>query len=243
MNMPIQAATSELEGSACWNQQLGQSWMRVLQTQQFDPRGTFVEIGPGFSDKIAIGLAALGFRGRIILIEPNEAACRWAVEKYRRLLPRAEVIGSLNPIPDSATLQGCRIDGVLSNHVFDDLLFNAAASRTLGPQLFSEMLPDAPCSPLFIRSWERLLAVPQRSSTLVTRVVEDFMQYIDALQPRFIVANEYLSWRHGQCGLEAIHMYGLRMFRAVQQRMGSQCIAYTDRIGSEQQGVVYWLIR
>jgi hypothetical protein len=243
MNMPIQAATSELGGSAYWNQQLGQSWMRVLQTQEFDPKGTLIEIGPGFSEKVAYGLAALGFRGRIILVEPNEAACRWAVEQYRRLLPRAEVLGCLDPIPDSAAFRGCRIDGVLSNHVFDDLLFNAAASRTLGFQLFSEMLPDAPCAPLFIQSWERLLAVSQWSSTLVARVVEDFMRYIDSLQPRLVVTNEYMSWRHSQCGLEAIHIYGLRIFRAVQQRMGSQCIAYTDHIGSEQESVVHWLIR
>ena len=51
-----------LRVSSYWNRRLGYAWMRVLQTQEFDPRGTFVEIGPGLSEKIAIGLAALNFR-------------------------------------------------------------------------------------------------------------------------------------------------------------------------------------
>jgi hypothetical protein len=242
MNMAIQAAVSDIEGSSSWNRRLGQAWMRVLRTQGFDPGGTFVEIGPGFSDKIAIGLAALDFRGRIILVEPNEAARSWAVERYRGLLPRAKVFGSLDPIPHCAALDGS-IDGVLSNHIFDDLLFNAAVSGTLSLHMFSEMRPDAPCSPSFIQSWAYLLAMPHRSQTLAEGVVDDFMQYIDSVQPRFVVVNEYLSWRHSQCGLDAIHVHGLHMIQTVQERMGSECIAYTERIGTEQQDGIFWLIR
>ncbi len=88
-----------------WNALLGYAWTRMLQGQGLGPTGTVIEIGPGFSDKIARGLAAMQFRGTVILVEPSEAAGIWAFERCRRLLPKAQRIVVLPSMSDESNTQ------------------------------------------------------------------------------------------------------------------------------------------
>jgi hypothetical protein len=242
MNVSIQA-NSIIDRSSRWNKDLGLAWRDVLKTQRLDLKGTVLEIGPGFTDKIAFGLEALDFRGRVILVDHSETACRWAVDRYRLLLPRAEVLTLNNPIPDLTALAKQRINAVVSNHIFDDLLLNAAVPRTTSSQVFSAMQPEMPCSSAFIESWKQLLSEPTRLETLSIRVVDDFMEYLDAIQPDIVAVNHYPSWRHSQCGLNAIHDLGLRMIGQLHQRLGNGCITYKNWLGPEQMGTVCWLLR
>lgn len=215
----------------------------MFHAQRLDLKGTVLEIGPGFTDKIALGLAALDFRGQVILIEPCEAACSWAGARYRQLLPRAEVLSLSDPMPDSTALDGHSVDTVVSNHIFDDLLLNAAVPRMTSFQIFSEMQPDRPCSSVFLHSWNDLLTEPTRLERLFIQVVDDLIKYIYSIQPKLAVMNHYLSWHHSQGGLDVIHDYGLRMIRELHRRIKNGRITYNDRIGVEQADTTCWFVR
>lgn len=242
MNPPFQATAPGIPNASRWNKDLGLAWADVFQEQKLDRKATVLEIGPGFTDKIAFGLAALNFCGRVILVDPCEAARCWAVARYRRLLPHAKVHSVRNPIPDSTVLDGQSIDAVVSNHIFDDILLNISVPRAKSLQLFSVMRPDMPCSSLFLESWKHLISEPTRLEMLIPRVIDDFIKYLNSVQPRFVAVNHYPSWRHYQYGLDAIDNYSLRIIRELHQRIGNGPITYTDRIGTEQIGTICWLV-
>src|SRR3954470_475012 len=94
--------SDEADGADAWSRRLGRGWARVLRGRGLDPAGTVVEVGPGFADKVGLGLAGLGFRGTVIVVEPDNAARAWVVERYGRLLPRADVRATGTPVPDAS---------------------------------------------------------------------------------------------------------------------------------------------
>ena len=243
MNTSLQDTDTAVPHVSNWNKDLGSAWANMLQSQQLDAEGTVLEIGPGFTDKIALGLATLDFRGRVILVDPSEPACRWAVARYRQLLPRAEVLAVNDPLPDSTALNGQCIDTVVSNHIFDDLLLNAAGPRTTSLQIFSAMRPDLPCSSLFLDTWNDLLSEPPRLEMLIIRIVDDIVTYLHSVHPNLVVLNHYLSWHHSQWGLEGIHTYGSRIIQELHRKIGNGYIIDTDRTGTEQTGMISWLVR
>jgi hypothetical protein len=243
MKTSLQATVTAFPHSSTWNKDLGLAWANMFQSQQLDPTGTVLEIGPGFTDKIAFGLAAFGFRGRVILVDPSETARCWAVARYRQLLPQAEVISLRDPLPESTALKGESIDAVVSNHIFDDLLLNAVVPRTTSLRIFSAMHPDLPCSSLFLETWKHLLSEPTRLEMLVIRIADEILEYLDSVQPNLVVLNHYLSWRHSQCGLGAIHDYGLRTLRELHRQIGHASITSTGWTAVDQTGMISWLVR
>lgn len=199
-----------------WNRAVGTLWTDLLRGRNLD-RGTVMEIGPGFSDKIAFGLAGLRFRGTIILAEPNPAARRWAVNRYRELLPSARVV------PAAARVQelraASRIDALLANHVLDDLLLEASTPRRLSARLFSQMRPDAPCSPAYVEAWRTSLPCAQKLAT-------DIAASIVSLRPGLLAFNDYASWRHAAPALTPIHRLSRQMMEALRSRLftsGMRC--------------------
>jgi hypothetical protein len=113
-----------------WDQHLGLLWARVLRQQEIRLDSRVVELGPGFSAKIGHGLAEVGFRGVVVLIEPNDEARRSAAGKYRRLLPQAHVRTQPGLLRHTGKPVQGRVD-LLANHVLDDL----AALRLLTRRL------------------------------------------------------------------------------------------------------------
>lgn len=242
MNSAFQATALAIPNASRWNKDVGLAWADVFQAQKLDRTATVLEIGPGFTDKIAFGLAAMNFCGRIILVDPCEAARCWAVARYRKLLPHAEVRSRTNPIPDSTALDGQHIDAIVSNHIFDDLLLNVAVPGTTSQQLFSVMRPDAPYSSLFLETWNGLVSEPAYIDKLIPRVIEDFITYLNSINPTVLVANHYPSWRHCQSGLDVIDTYCFRIIETLHQRISGGSITYTKRMGAEQIGSTCWLV-
>lgn len=224
-----------------WNTVLGYAWCRMLRGQRLSPAGTVVEIGPGFTDKIARGLAALNFRGTVVLVEPNEAACGWALQRYRRLLPQAEILVVRRPMPDSRIPHRRSIDALLSNHILDDLILNAALPLELSARIFANMRPGASCSQMFIRKWRELLAPSEPLEPLIAQVAEDFTNYVAEMQPRLVLLNQYPSWRHNLHGLSSIHTEALRLMQLIQASLGAVCVDASA--SSSHKSPVRWLIK
>lgn len=195
------------DDTEAWNHRLGTAWAAQLRRHGSRPTDTVAELGPGFSDKLARGLAALAFGGKVVLVEPNAAAGAWAVTGYRRWLPYAEVARLDQPVPASGGLWAGAVDVLAANHLLDDLILHAALLPEVRAQLFSEMRPGANCTPLFINEWRALVARPARLEQLRAQVAGEFTRYVAALRPRLVLLNQYPSWRHEQHGLQAIHTH------------------------------------
>jgi hypothetical protein len=176
--------------------------------------GRVVELGPGFSAKVGHGLAELGFYGEVVLVEPNRQARLSAAERYRRLLPRAE-IRTLPHLP----AQAGPVDLLLANHVLDDLFLGAQLPFQESDRLFAEMRPGRECSEVFLRTWRELLRDPATIDCKIDALVGDLVRHVHATRPRSLIMNQYPSWRQGECGLGAIHEIGLAALRRLAGRL------------------------
>jgi hypothetical protein len=202
-----------------WHRLVGLDWARVLASQGLGSSGSVVEIGPGFTDKVGQGLAALRFQGTLRLVEPTASACTWACDRYRGLLPAARVLALSTSLADASTSTATSIDALVSNHVLDDMLLRAAVDPSSRDVLFSEMQPGAPCTSFFVRAWFRLMADQRRLDRLGSAVAEEFAQYAAATRPRLIVINQYPSWTHLRAGLAFIHQQALRVMHLLEKRL------------------------
>ncbi len=229
----------ETEAADYWSTSLGHAWAAMLRAHGLNPAGTVLEVGPGFGDKVARGLAALDFRGTAVLVEPNAEAARWAAERYRSLLPRAEVVVVRRPVPEWRPPRGLRVDALVSNHLLDDLILHAALPPRASAGVFSVMRPGAACSRAFVRSWRGLLASPGPLEHVITRVAADFALYVAEVRPRLVLLNQYPSWRHDRRGLGPIYTQALRLMRLLSAELGAACVEAT----AAPQSPVRWLVR
>jgi hypothetical protein len=220
---------------------LGRIWARVLRSHRLGPLSTVVEIGPGFATKIGCGLAEIGFRGTVILVEPNDSARNFAIQQYEKLLPKATVLACDLPVPDASFLAGRSVDLVAANHALDDLLLNAHVLTTEGASLFSEMRPGEDCSTVFLQAWNGLLATAPCFRRLARRVARDMYQYINVSQARFAMLYQYPSGHHVRPGLTSIHPYTVHVMRLIRDQLSTES-ASGRRVQLIRNRSARWLI-
>ncbi|MCK9894010.1 hypothetical protein [Frankia sp. AgB32] len=199
--------------------QVGRQWARWFRWLRLSPEGTVIEIGPGFSAKIGLGLAAIGFRGNLLLVEPNASARRWAQAEYCRLLPNARVLTSPVSLPAARGLPAEPVDLLAANHVLDDVILNACLPVVDAERVFGAMRAGSVCSDGVVRTWRHLASSPGQVDEAVERMVADFALYLERCRPARFVVNEYPSWRHSSRGLHLVHDVGLRAIRELALRL------------------------
>ena len=187
---------------APWDERVGGLWARRFDWIGLPAGATVVEVGPGFSAKVGYGLAAVGFRGTLVLVEPVGAARAWAVREHRRLLPHVVVQARRQPVPEVDGLGA--VDVIVGNHVLDDMLLRRHLPVGDSHRLFSAMRPGRRCSPSFVQAWRSLLGSGELPA-VVRQVVDDLVSYVTALAPGHVVLNEYPSWQHTRSHLAPIH--------------------------------------
>jgi hypothetical protein len=199
---------------------MGAGWSRILRSAGVDRDATVVEAGPGFSDKIAHALAALGFRGRIVVVDPTPAAGRWLAVRYRQLLPAAEIV--VDPFPlSSATREWGTVHALVSNHVLDDMLLRLAVPPAVSGALFAQMRPGRPCSGTFLEAWRHIQENPAAPERLAGEAADEFARYAAAIAPHRVIVNVYPSWTHVRAGLASVHDYGLRALNRLEDRLSA----------------------
>lgn len=228
-------------GSRPWDQHLGLLWARVLRQQEIRLDSRVVELGPGFSAKIGHGLAEVGFRGVVVLIEPNDEARRSTAGKYRRLLPQAHVRTQPRLLRHTGKPVQGRVDLLLANHVLDDLVLSAHLSFRDSDRLFAEMRPGRNCSDFFLRTWRRILDDPASVDHAVADVVDDLVRHLTATRPGCFVMNQYPSWRQGERCLGAIHEIGLAALRLLARKLEHD-LSRPVRLRQLGDRDMYWLV-
>lgn len=204
-----------------WNLRVGAIWGTLLSRHALDRRGVLIEVGPGFQDKIGLGLALCQFRGTLYIVEPNARARRWATARYRQLLPGATIIAIAEPIP-SATGQLPRcVEALLMNHVFDDCLLFAMLPPRDRDRLFAEMRAGHSGHLEVLSTWRRLLDNEDALRATGGRVVDDVDQLLKQTQPRVLGASQYGSWFQMEHGLTRVDHIGAEMLHELALRTGA----------------------
>lgn len=222
-----------------WELGLGRCWARVLRHHVGLPgNARVVELAPGFSRKVAHGLAELDLRGEVVLVEPQDVVRARAVRRYRDLVRRAEVRGRPR-LPDGP-LPGRRVDALLANHAIDDLILDRGASGG-SEHIFGQMRPGEACSTAFVGAWRQLLHDPYRLERTSASVVDLLVRQVVALRPTWFVANHYPSWRHDAAGLQAIHLAALAAFDDLHRKLLRLSERATSVVVSPDGGV-RWLL-
>jgi hypothetical protein len=203
-----------------WNGSLGAKWAVVLRVHGVERHETVVEVGPGFTDKIALALAALGFHGTVALVEPTFSACAWAMRRYQTLLPGVRVVAMPVALARAAPDGDVAVDVLVLNHVLDDMLLRASVSESSAAKLFDGMRPGSTCSVAFVDAWRRIVARRGRVERAITRVADEVAMYVMRHQPRLILLHEYPGWIQQRHGLGIVHELSLRAMVAVEDRLG-----------------------
>ena len=178
-----------------WNLYIASVWAELLRQHALVTTGRAVEIGPGFGDKIGLALAELGFRGTLFVVEPNHEASSWVMQRYREILPRAQLV----PVQDtvcgaSRIILSQGVDAVLMNHAMDDLLLHAALPPARRHDVFASMRHSAASLPEVLSTWQRLLADRPRLLQLSRQVLDDLCTLLESIGARFFGASQYRSW-------------------------------------------------
>jgi hypothetical protein len=217
--MPIACRTGSPTNDADgWNRIMGVGWCQVLRSVGLNSEATVVEVGPGFSDKIAHALAALEFCGQLVLVDPTPSARRWARQRYQHLLPGAKIL--IDPFClATARPKTRKVDALVSNHVLDDMVFRLAVPPDVSGALFAGMRPGLPCAPEFVQAWQRVQAKPATLEALVQIAGDEFAGYVERIAPRVVIVNEYLSGTHDRFGLTSVHELGLQVLDRLENRL------------------------
>lgn len=227
--------------SDSWGNTLGHIWAKHLRNLHLDRSCTLVEIGPGFSAKIGFGLAEMGYCGSLFLVEPNDAARRWAQRKYRQLLPMAQVKASRQTIGSVSLPIKRPVNGIVANHIVDDLLFSYFISDSERSRIFNQMRPGASCPENFRHIWHQILNIPGVCQELADRAVEDIVQLTENVPSDHLILNDYLSWHHYCCGLEDIYPIGVHLLEQLKERLAMTSRFHVELIRDEADDMC-WLI-
>lgn len=226
-----------------WSRQVGRVWAQIVADRDLPRDARLVEVGPGFADKIGQGLAAIGFRGTLFVVEPNAAARRWVTTRYRELLEDAEIVPVDQPVSRAAERIGSPVHGLLMNHVLDDLLLFAALPPADRRRAFGEIRPESGrVAPRVRAVWNELLADAAGMAVLRRRVLDDLNRFIDAIRPGFFAACQYESWTLTNGGLSAVDALGMDLLRSLAARRGTTAEPDRARLLRHAQDPERWLV-
>ena len=179
-----------------------------------------MEIGPGFTYKIAAALAELDFRGSLYLVEPNREASRWVTRRYRDMLPGVRVVPITAPLAEAAELLPSGVEALLMNHVLDDLVLDAALPLSRRQAVFGNMRYGRSHLPEVRQTWRRLLADRRELGRLTRRVLDELCALLAAKDHRVIGASQYESWILSRQDLGPVNRIAQGLLSQLAERAG-----------------------
>ena len=196
-----------------WNVAL--TWGRIISTLNLSDDAILMEIAPGHSPKVGIGLfqAHPRFRGTLYVVEPDLQALAKITVDYGRLFPNAKIIGhsvTLTSLPTLLLVNGS-LDVVLANHPMDDMIIGrdfAAGYLDIYMDYFTGMYQEGASEVEKLaeeaRAWYDLEYTRPHDCALYKReVLADWVSMLELIRPRFLAISQYESRTLKEYGLKA----------------------------------------
>lgn len=218
-----------------WNLHIGSVWAQLFLEHSLNRTASVIEIGPGFADKIGLGLATQRFEGTLYVVEPHDAARRWVTGRYRQLLDRADIVPVAGPVSAVGRMLPGHADVVLMNHVLDDMVLHAALAPGEGDAVYDLLWSDREdVLPMFRDTWQRLLADGAALRILSRQILDDLVRLLGHINPRLFGASQYPSWFLNHNGFESVDRLGAGILRELTARVGQT--STMDRVILRQAG-------
>ena len=200
-----------------WDEYMGSLWQGLFTGYAIPPSGTLVEVAPGATAKIAVGLAKMGFIGKLYIIEPHPEVSQCIYHKTVKLLPKAEVVLCPDDFRDVTIPEP--IDAILANHPFDDFLSaegtNDGKKQTVLFQDISKEGPEA--LEILKETWRILETQPERLFAIKGQIRSDWAKFVNRHQPRRIMLSQYASSYYEKKGLSVINTHAKDLFAMIRQ--------------------------
>ena len=155
-----------------WEWYIGQIFSRIIENTHKSEIKNVVEIAPGFRYKIAYALKNIDFNGTLYIIDTNNEVLEYVNEKYKSMLPNAEIICinkdfeySLNDIPNE-------LDLLLSNHCIDDMIISKYMKNCYNKNLNNEHFKD-----MLTQAWIELGKDPQKVNEISNEIFFIFQRF------------------------------------------------------------------
>lgn len=171
-----------------WEWYIGQIFSRIIENTHKSEIKNVVEIAPGFRYKIAYALKNIDFNGTLYIIDTNNEVLEYVNEKYKSMLPNAEIICinkdfeySLNDIPNE-------FDLLLSNHCIDDMIISKYMKNCYNKNLNNEHFKD-----MLTQAWIELGKDPQKVNEISNEIFFIFQRFFSNKKIKTIIMSQYKS--------------------------------------------------
>ena len=179
-----------------WNRSISEAWYMILKNSLLPKNGTVVEVAPGNVEKIGLALSAYGFQGSIYVIEPHAESLKIITEKYKKLLPNAQIIPLEQTLSESLSVLPNKINALLSNHPLDDMLVGKFInSKSNFDKFFSKMYEKSD-QRLTSAVWSALAKSPQKYIQLKKEITDEWISLIKKTNPEIFIISQYHSMYH-----------------------------------------------
>lgn len=123
---PLNYFSPEIDGD--WDHFLGRRICSMLEVSKVEKNATVIEVGPGSVSKVGFALEMFDFKGKIILVEPEESALVEVTNVYKKSLnPEVVIEGFQKPFGEIPVRP---VNLIIGNHVIDDIIAGKWISAT-----------------------------------------------------------------------------------------------------------------
>lgn len=169
---------------------MGLIYSRIIKQNKIKNIKTVVEFAPGFRYKIAYALKKINFDGIVYIIDSNESVLNFVGEKYKNILPNAEIILINKDLIDSINFLPQSIDLFLANHCIDDMIISKYLE---GKKLEDAFNNTKESKQILINCWNELKEEDNVLFNIKEHVYNDLIKMFKEINFRLIVMSQYKS--------------------------------------------------
>lgn len=140
----------------------------------------------GFRYKIAYTLREINFSGDLFVVDASEDVLRYVQDKYREILPDANVICINKNFEDSFEEVPEEIDLLLANHCIDDMIISNYLKE-------NEMYEEDESKDVITNAWISLGKNQQKTQEIIEKIYDSFNNFFNKKNIKLILMSQYKS--------------------------------------------------
>ena len=169
---------------------MGLIYYQIINKNEIKKIKTVVEFAPGFKYKIAYGLKRINFNGTIYIIDSNKSVLEFVGQKYKSILPNAEIVLINKDLIDSIDFLPRTVDLFLANHCIDDMIIS---KYLVGTKLEDAFNNTDKSKQILVNCWNELKEEDNILFNIKEQVYNDLITFFEKINFKLIVMSQYKS--------------------------------------------------